>query len=59
MKLMSREYDGRLKRCQRPPQQGFYVPVQPIAFGGFAWGHTWEYMWVRAKAVIPEECAGR
>ena len=35
--------------------KGHFAPVPE----GFVWGRTWEYMWVRATVVIPEECAGQ
>ena len=35
--------------------KGHFAPVPE----GFVWGRTWEYMWVRARVVIPEECAGQ
>ena len=82
MKLMSKEYVGRLEHWQRTLTQDFYCAVGDIAFEGFTtmeqlapkaaakgdflpipegfeWGRTWEYMWVRARVVIPEECAGQ
>ena len=35
--------------------RGHFAPIPE----GFEWGRTWEYMWVRARVVIPEECAGQ
>lgn len=26
---------------------------------GTVWGHTWEYLWVRASVVLPEQAAGK
>ena len=35
--------------------QGRFAPI----LEGFRWGHTWEYMWVRATVEIPTECTGQ
>ena len=35
--------------------QGSFAPIPE----GFRWGHTWEYMWVRATVEIPAACAGQ
>ncbi|MEG2252320.1 MAG: hypothetical protein RSC98_04695, partial [Clostridia bacterium] len=26
---------------------------------GYAWGHTWEYMWLRADVTLPQEARGK
>ena len=35
-------------------QRGDFRALPP----GYRWGRSWSYMWVRAKAVMPEEAAG-
>ena len=35
--------------------RGDFAPIPE----GFRWGHTWEYMWVRATVEIPAACAGQ
>ena len=32
-----------------------FAPMAP----GTAWGHTWEYCWMRGKIVLPPEAAGK
>ena len=51
-------FEGFLTMDQLTPEEaakGHFAPIPE----GFQWGHTWEYMWVRATVVIPEECEGQ
>ena len=34
---------------------GSFVPI----LEGYAWGHTWEYMWMHATVTLPPEARGR
>lgn len=34
---------------------GSFVPYEE----GTTWGHTWEYLWLRASVVLPREAAGK
>ena len=34
---------------------GPFAPIQP----GTAWGHTWEYCWLRGRVVLPETAEGK
>ena len=36
------------------PEEAARGPFRPVP-EGTPWGHTWEYMWVRGEAVLPEE----
>ena len=52
------EFEGFVTMEQLTPEataKGQFAPIPE----GFVWGRTWEYMWVRATVVIPEECAGQ
>lgn len=35
-------------------EKGCFMPVKE----GIEWGHTWEYMWMRARVVLPEAAQG-
>ena len=35
-------------------EKGCFMPVKE----GTEWGHTWEYMWMRARVVLPEAAQG-
>lgn len=39
------------------PEEALHGDFRPVPVGT-AWGHTWEYMWVRSTVVIPEEARG-
>ena len=52
------DFEGFVTMEQLTPEdasRGCFTPIPD----GFRWGHTWEYMWVRATVEIPPECAGQ
>ena len=40
------------------PEEALQQEFQPIT-AGTAWGHTWEYCWLRGKVTLPAEAEGR
>lgn len=40
------------------PEQAAQGAFRPVA-AGTQWGHTWEYLWCRARIVLPEETRGK
>ncbi len=51
-------FEGFLTMDQLTVEEAAKGDFRPIP-EGFVWGHTWEYMWVRASVVIPPECEGQ
>ena len=51
-------FEGFVTMEQLTVEEAAKGAFQPIP-EGFQWGHTWEYMWVRAAVVIPPECEGQ
>lgn len=40
------------------PEQAARETFRPISEGA-VWGHTWEYLWCRARVTLPQETAGQ
>ncbi len=40
------------------PEEAAKGPFKPVP-EGIAWGHTWEYMWMRASVAMPAKAAGK
>lgn len=51
-------FDGFTTMQHLTPEQAAQGDFHPIATGT-PWGHTWEYMWCRARITLPAETAGQ
>ena len=58
MPVQQIHFEGYVTMDQLTLEEAAKGPFQPIP-EGFQWGHTWEYMWLRATVEIPQECAGQ
>ena len=52
------EFEGFFTMQHLTPEQaaqGTFCPLEQ----GMQWGHTWEYLWCRARVVLPEQAQGQ
>ena len=51
-------FEGFVTMAQLTMEEAAKGDFRPIP-KGFQWGHTWEYMWLRATVELPQACAGQ
>lgn len=51
-------FEGFTTMEQLTPETAAKQRFQPIP-KGFVWGHTWEYLWLRATVIMPPEAEGQ
>ena len=51
-------FEGFTTMDHLTPEQAVDGGFRPVPVGT-VWGHTWEYLWLRATVTLPEETAGK
>lgn len=51
-------FEGFTTMDHLTPEQAVEGGFRPMPVGT-VWGHTWEYLWLRATVTLPEETAGK
>ncbi len=51
-------FEGFTTMAHLTPQEAAWGDFRPMPVGT-EWGHTWEYLWLRAKVTLPEAARGR
>ena len=51
-------FEGFTTMDHLTPEQAADGGFRPVPVGT-VWGHTWEYLWLRATVTLPEETAGK